>query len=321
VEKRIFVADISDGDPVDAPFLVEYAELRDGRRGKYISCTLSDRTGRISCKVWGRGDDAEVQDSYAVLRGGGVFRITGYAKTYRDACEVNVNDGVKHLGAPFGADALSFEDYCEKAADDAAITAGIAEVIGTIGDPALRTLVGTVIAAADGFSVKPAAKFRHHAYRGGLAEHTLEVARVAAGFADQLCIPLRRDIVIAGALLHDIGKCPCFEEAGPAFSATPAYDLVGHITLGVQMLEQRRGTIDDGELFHLLHIIQSHHGPYGEVRPHTPEAWAVHLADLASATLREVADDVAELVPGERRKKGARSGEAVYRFPDSGDTL
>jgi 3'-5' exoribonuclease len=321
MEKRIFVADIGDGDPVDAPFLVGYAELREGRRGKYIACTLSDRTGRISCKVWGRSDDTEVQEAFSVLRGGGVFRIAGYARTYRDTCEVNVNDGVKHLSAPFGADDLSCEDYCVAPADGAAVEAGITAVIGMIGDADLRTLVREVIAAADGFYVKPAAKFRHHEYRGGLAEHTLEVARVAAGFVDQLRIPLRRDLVIAGALLHDIGKCPCFEEAAPAFSATPAYDLVGHITLGVQMLEQQRGRIDDGDFFHLLHIIQSHHGPYGEIRPHTPEAWAVHFADLSSATLREVADDTADLAPGERRRKGARSGEPVYRFPGSDDAL
>jgi 3'-5' exoribonuclease len=319
MEKSVFVVDIRDGTDVDAPFYVQQAELKEGRRGKYIVCALTDRTGTIACKIWGRGPAGgdEVEQAFSKLREGGIYRICGYAKTFRDLCEVNVNDGVRHLTDPIVIEAASHRDYLHAPTDVERNTSAIHDLIAAIGDELLRTLVRSVIVGEAGFFEKPAAKFRHHEYFGGLAEHTLEVARIVCSFADQIAVPIDRDLALAGALLHDIGKCRSFEQSGPGFIALPAYDLIGHITLGIQILMEHRGGLGEDRFDHLLHIIQSHHGPYGEIKPHTSEAWAVHLADLSSATLREVAADTATLLPGELKRRGAKSGEPVYRFPEN----
>ena len=149
----------------------------------------------------------------------------------------------------------------------------------------------------------------------GLDEHTLEVARFACAYADH--VPrsgIDRDIALAGALLHDIGKTLGFKSAGPGFSSTPEYSLIGHITPGLAQLSAYRGALPLECHLNLVHIIQSHHGPNGEILPHTAEAWAVHCADLASAQLRMAGDDVQKCSPGEMAKKGMRTGVPVYRF-------
>ncbi|NLA30371.1 MAG: HD domain-containing protein, partial [Methanomicrobiales archaeon] len=121
------------------------------------------------------------------------------------------------------------------------------------------------------------------------------------------------DVLLAGALLHDIGKASCFRRQGFSFVALPEYTLVGHTALGAAALLRHSAGVDPARFNHLLHILMAHHGPYGEVKPRTPEAWAVHFADNASATLRGVCDDAGGLAPGEERQ-GSRTRQMVYRF-------
>jgi 3'-5' exoribonuclease len=161
----------------------------------------------------------------------------------------------------------------------------------------------------------PAAKRRHHAYIGGLAEHTLETAEIALGLAGSVNrVEMDTDVLLAGALLHDIGKASCFRRQGFSFVALPEYTLVGHTALGAAALLRHSAGVDPSRFAHLLHILMAHHGPHGEVKPRTPEAWTVHFADNAGASLRSVCDDVADLAPGEERYQGTRCREPVYRF-------
>jgi 3'-5' exoribonuclease len=195
-----------------------------------------------------------------------------------------------------------------------ALKRGVLDLIATIADPSLKDVVLEAISGADGFFEKPAAKGRHHEYMGGLAEHTLETARCAAAGCDAVSVGCDRDLVLAGALLHDIGKAFSFERSGLCFVARPDYDLIGHVSLGITYLERFRHRLPPARFSHLTHIVQSHHGPHGEVPCQTPEAWIVHIADYASATLREVADDQAALEPGSGTRNGKKSGGPVWRF-------
>jgi 3'-5' exoribonuclease len=320
MEKKIFVTAIRAGDEVDAPFLVEEADLRDGgRNAKYITCRLSDATGSIGCKIWGRtpGGAGEIEEMFKHLQCGAVYRIAGQARVFRDVCEVNVNEGIAHIARPLPMELIRAEDYCCALADTTGNRREIEALAGSIEEESLRTAVKDLLASAPGFFEKPAARFKHHHYRGGLAEHTLEVARFACAYIDHMPrSDLDRDIVLAGALLHDIGKTLSFKPAGLGFSSTPEYSLIGHITLGLAQLSAYRGVLPHACYLHLVHIIQSHHGPHGEILPHTPEAWAVHCADFASAQLRMAGDDVQVCGPGEVPKKGVRTGVPVYRFTE-----
>jgi len=313
MEKNVSVEDLREGQDVDAPFLLGGAELREGRNGKYIDCEISDCTGSLKCKIWGvRGDNAPVEEVFPVVKEGGVFRITGRTNKFNGSCVLNINEGVSGLRAPL--EGMNPADYCYAPVDTEAIKQECYTLVNTISDESLSNFVFEVIVGEDGYFEKPAAKYNHHAYRGGLAEHSLEVARLVSAMADSVeRTGMDRDLALAGALLHDIGKCRSFESKAFGSSALPAYDLIGHTALGMQILEGHRDRIDPAKYAHLLHIVQSHHGDHAEVRPQTLEAWAVHLADLTSAQLHEVAEDLETVSPG-TFNKGAHSHGPVYKF-------
>ncbi|MCK8518884.1 HD domain-containing protein [Methanoculleus sp. 7T] len=315
-EKTVFVEGISGGVQVDAPFVVDAADLREKRGGKYIQLTISDRTGRGTCKVWGTPDLSveQIEAFCRAIRPGEVYRIQGYAKVFNGSCEVNVNDGIVGLSTPVPADSVDPSWFMYAPVDRECVCEELGRMTAKIADPGIYALVSGVMNTTAGFLEAPAAKRRHHAYMGGLAEHTLETAKIALSLADTVNrSEMDTDVLLAGALLHDIGKALCFRRQGFSFVALPEYTLVGHTTLGAAVLLRHSAGVDPSRFAHILHILMSHHGPHGEVLPRTPEAWAVHFADNASATLRAACDDTADLAPGEERQ-GARTGGQVYRF-------
>jgi len=318
LEKTVFVEEICGGVQVDAPFVVDAADLKEKRAGgKYIQLAISDRTGQGVCKVWGTsGQNAEqIEALCREIRVGEVYRIQGYAKVFNGTCEVNVNDGFVSLATPVAGDSIDPSLFVYAPADDESVRRGLGRMAAKIEDPGIYTLVSRVMNTTEGFFEVPAAKRRHHAYIGGLAEHTLETAEIALGLAGSVNrVEMDTDVLLAGALLHDIGKASCFRRQGFSFVALPEYTLVGHTALGAAALLRHSAGVDPSRFAHLLHILMAHHGPHGEVKPRTPEAWTVHFADNAGASLRSVCDDVADLAPGEERYQGTRCREPVYRF-------
>ncbi len=315
-EKTVFVEGINGGVQVDAPFVVEAVELREKKGGRYIQLVISDRTGRGTCKVWGTADQSveQIEAFCRAIRPGEVYRILGYAKEFNGACEVNVNDGIACLTDPVPADAFEPSLFVYAPVDRDGVLQQLGSLTVRIRDPGIQSLVLEVIESTPGFFEAPAAKRRHHAYTGGLAEHTLETAEMALSLSGSVSrARMDTDVLLAGALLHDIGKAACFRHQGFSFVALPEYTLVGHTALGAAALLRHSEGVDPARFAHILHIVMAHHGPHGEVQPRTSEAWAVHFADNASATLRAVSDDTADLIPGEERQ-GARTRQTVYRF-------
>ncbi len=318
LEKTIFAEELEEGMQVDAPFVVDTADLKEKRNGgRYIHLTISDRTGRGACKVWGTSDHngEQIEEFHRRIQIGEVYRLRGYAKVYNGTCEINVNDGIASLAAPVSTDSVDPSLFVYAPVNHESVREGLVRMITAIDDPGIYELVSWALSTTEGFLEAPAAKRRHHAYIGGLAEHTLETAEVALNLAGSINrADMDVDVLLAGALLHDIGKASCFCRQGFSFTALPEYTLVGHTAIGAAALMKfSDGVVDPARFSHILHILMAHHGPHGEVKPRTPEAWAVHFADNASATLRSVCDDVRDLAPGEERQ-GARTWEMVYRF-------
>lgn len=316
MEKNQNIEDIRSGDIVDALFVVEAPSLQNGKKGKFITCTISDATGSLACKVWGTGSDEQITGVHEGLMPGAVYRCFGTAQVFRGELQLNINDGVGYLSTPIEAEGLCPEDYVYSPADTKGNKKALLDFVNAVSRVPLRDFVRAALARHPGFFEVPAARYKHHAYTGGLAEHTLEVVRIASAMAGGVCgAEMDRDMVIAGAILHDIGKAASFEKQGFAFTSLPAYSLVGHTALGIQMITRLHDErpLPDAEYAHLLHILQSHHGEHGEVRPHTPEAWAVHFGDNASATIHETAEDLREASSGEV-VKGRRLGGPVFRF-------
>jgi 3'-5' exoribonuclease len=171
--------------------------------------------------------------------------------------------------------------------------------LDSVSDPALRALLHAIVETnKDRLRIWPAASKVHHAYRSGLLEHVLKMMEVALLLADQY--GAKRDLLIAGTLLHDIGK---LREL--SYDLTTDYsvegNLVGHIVIGVGMLREAAQTfpeVSEDTLLEIQHLILSHHGDLemgSPVRPLTVEALILATVDNLDATINQfrsiVADD------------------------------
>jgi 3'-5' exoribonuclease len=315
--KNIYIEEITVGQKIDSLFLIENPSIKTKTGGLFIQCTISDRTGTRDCKIWGsRGSsDEEIERYYGLITEGNIYRIAGEVREYKGAMEIHVNSGIEFLAQTENQNNLNIRDYIYSPVDPDETKKKLEKHISGIKDSGIRKIVREAIKTSDGFYEKPAAKKNHHAYYGGLAHHTLKVVQIAAGITDSMPeMDIDRDIIIAGALIHDIGKADTFEKSGFSFKPCPSYSLIGHISPAIERISKFRKYTDKDTFYHLLHIIQSHHGPYGDVLPQSTEAWTVHHADNISAMLNEVSSTLKDIKEGEFGWcKPVNSN--LYRFP------
>jgi 3'-5' exoribonuclease len=199
-----------------------------------------------------------------------------------------------------------------------------------IGHGPLRRVVDLFFADDDfrlRFERTPGSVNGHHAKLGGLLLHVFEVTSIARQTARTMGANV--DLVVAGALLHDVGKVEAYGIDGGQFTHTPCGLLLGHVVLGCLMLERRLAALGepvctDGQLLDLQHMILSHHGSleFGSpVQPMTTEAEIVHWADEASAKandMMESLDDDEAFAAGREfsDKRPWRVGRRIWRRPD-----
>jgi len=155
------------------------------------------------------------------------------------------------------------------------------------------------------FAMSPAAKTIHHNYIGGLLEHTLEVVYFCLNIVEMYPHEIQSDLLVAGAILHDIGKIEEYDTASFNFEHTDKGKLMGHISLGKELLDKKIEQIDDfpsSLKLELGHIILSHHGHREWGSPETPKtihAFAVFHADLVSARLSQFTKIMQKQTPHE----------------------
>ena len=167
----------------------------------------------------------------------------------------------------------------------------------------------------DMFTMAPGAKSIHHAYLHGLLEHSVNVTKKAVAMADK---SVDIDLLIAGALLHDIGKIDAYDWSGCVITTANAGWLIGHIPMGILIISDfcQSGILTADQKLQLLHLIASHHGKleYGSpVEPQTKEAIILHTADMLDYQCSSVDRAIAEAVPGsEWTAKAAGIGREFY---------
>jgi len=281
---RKFIEDIRPGDAIQQPFLVREKQLRTQRDGAfYIDMELADRTGVVPAKFW-----SAPRQLFESFDTDDFVLVKARAETYRGKLQLVVSDirGVE----PSDVDIEEFLPRTKK--DVAALTARLRQMAAALANAHLRSLVAAFLDDPDflpRFQRAPAGVSIHHACLGGLAEHSVAVAELALKLAD--AYPnLNRDLLVAGAILHDIGKIDAFEfERG--FRYSDAGGLLGHLPLGASMVERRAAGIEGFPrplLNQLLHLILSHHGQHdfgSPVLPATAEAVALHHLDNLDAKL------------------------------------
>lgn len=287
------ISELKPGDRVDSYFSVNYKKpVTDYKYGAMFEFRVADKSGQITIKYWGGQDKQAVQRLFDSFDREHVVRVKGEVAEYRQALEISISEknGGSISKAPEGEYDLSelikaYENIDEMKGELLAFVDGIK-------DEHLKKLLNSFFEESsfmEAFAAAPASITLHSAAVGGLLYHTIHVAELCVRVTE-LHPELDRDLVIAGALLHDIGKVQSFKVTSN-IQATEQGNLVGHIMLGDQELLSHIAKIPEfPELTasKLRHILLAHHGKkeWGSpVEPMFPEALAVHEADDLDAKL------------------------------------
>lgn len=284
-EKKLFISQLTAGQQFKDVFLVSKKSLAETKAGKpYLALALMDRTGEMEARVW---DNALQYDPQTEV--GSFVLVQAVAKPFREQLQLTVTS--VHKVDEAGIDMAAFMPASTRPL--AEMGAELEAVIAAIADPPLQQLLRAIFRGETlaKFQRAPAAKKLHHAYIGGLIEHTLSIVGMAVKAAGHYPL-IDRDMLIAGALLHDLAKIEEFDFSRPPFGYTDRGRLVGHLVMGVDIVRRAAAevqTIGEEQLDRLLHIILSHHGQYGfgsPVLPMTPEAILLHHLDDIDAKMQ-----------------------------------
>lgn len=295
---RRFIEQLRDGDNLDDVYLVTDKQLRANRNGNlYIQLELRDRTGGISARFWNAGENV-----FRTFDNGDFVQIEGKVQLFQGTLQIILN-GIEKIEPQ----KVDVEDFLPRSEQD---TSKLFEKLRTyllrLGNPHLRALAECFLmddVFVRGFTTCPAGVKLHHAYVGGLLEHTVAMMEMA----DRL-VPFYpgtdRDLLLVGVFLHDAGKIRELTY-GRAFGYSDEGQLVGHIAIGVEMLNEKAAKAPDltGEAFprellvRVKHMILSHHGTleFGSPKiPMTPEAMLLHSIDMMDTRMHMVLRDIKE---------------------------
>ncbi|MBM4104095.1 MAG: HD domain-containing protein [Planctomycetes bacterium] len=287
---HLFVKDIKPGSNINDIYLVTQPVLRPTTKGDlYIAMYLSDRTGKVNCRMW-----QATESLYQQIPSEGFIQIRGKSELYQNALQIVVND-IQVVSQ----DKVNLADYMARTEKDVPqMYARLKEILGRIVHPQLKALVDSFLYNKDLmilFCNAPAAMQMHHNFLGGLLEHTLNMMEVAEAIFP-LYPKIQKDLVRAAVFLHDIAKTKELSYKA-AISYTDTGQLLGHIVLGTQMvslaadkLAAAGKPVDAAVLDSLLHIMITHHGAYefGSPKlPATPEAFMVSYIDNLDAKMNQ----------------------------------
>jgi 3'-5' exoribonuclease len=276
---RPTIAELRAGGQVEGVFACTRKDRLTARNGSpYLALELRDRSGAIQARAFRDADFLAGR-----FERGDLVAVTGRVERFRDELQVELSS-IKRAEA---ADPSAFlpTAYCDLDELDGFLEHLAREVY----DPDLRALLDAFLGDA-GFRAElrraPCTRSGHHAYLGGLLEHTVAVATLALETC-ALHPRLNSDVLISAALLHDVGKLREFE-LGAEIALSDAGTLVGHVVLGQQMILERAGGLPPEKLNALLHCVLAHHGPDALPgrRFRTPEALALARLNAIDASVK-----------------------------------
>jgi 3'-5' exoribonuclease len=265
------IAELEQDRVVEGVYAVARKErLRTRAGAPYLALELVDPSGRIEARVW---SDVELLDGR--FSEGDAVRVLGRVDRFRDRLQLEV----RAIEAAEGQDPVDLTPALRRDADE---LEGFLEFLaGEIAHPGLKATAGRFVGDADLrklLRALPATLEGHHSYAGGLLEHTVGVATICRETA-QLHPRLRADLLLAAALLHDVGRTLELTR-GPAFRQTDEGRLLGHVHLGLRLVEERAAALEAEVRAELLHAISAHHDARAA---RTAEAAALFYANQLDA--------------------------------------
>jgi len=300
--KTRYVKDIKEGEPVRDLFLVANKALLTSNAGKpYLSLQLRDRTGQVEGRVWDRAEEIGKR-----FERDDVVEVSGSAISYQGRIQFKVHDVRREEAG--GRDLSEYLPVTRKGIDP--LWVELQRLIGGVRDADLKTLLAAVFPdppstdVARRFRQAPGGKTMHHDYIGGLLEHTVSVAGICMKLSAHY-EGVDADLLLAGAVLHDIGKVHELSYEG-AFDYTDEGRLLGHLYMGAEYVDRVCSSLPGfppGKTMLVKHMILSHHGEleYGSPkRPKTLEAILLHFVENMDAKVSAFQDAVAEMREGAR---------------------
>ena len=264
------ISDLAEDRTVEAVFAVKAKKKLKTKGGaSYLALELVDPSGRIDARVW---NDVELLDGR--FGEGDAVRVLGRVERFRDRLQLDV----RTLEAT-DVDPTSLTPTARRDTEE---LAGFLDfLVAEITHDGLVKTVRAVLAEAD-LAAYPATPDDHHSYAGGLLEHTVGVATLCRETA-QLHPRLRGELVIAAALLHDAGRTLELTR-GPAFTPTDEGRLLGHVHLGLRLIEERAQGLTKAQLAELLHCVAVHHDARGARTAEAAVLYHANQLDAIAAT-------------------------------------
>ena len=285
MRKTQFVDQLKEGDRLDDFFVVKTARLAETRAGKpYLILEVVDKTGEIGGPIWD-----QVEKLQGVCQVGQFVHLSGQVSLYQNKLQLKI-DAARAVDR-HEVDLADFVLVCDE--DREGLATDLQALVASVKNPYLKKLLQVFFKKGPlwpRFQDAPAAKGIHHAYVGGLLEHSLSVARIADSLAAHYS-GVDRSLLLAGALLHDIGKVEELTMEVAVIDYTAQGRLKGHLVMGSEMVAEAATHIKDFPpelLTQLQHLILSHHGrqEFGSPTvPMTVEAFLLSFVDDLDAKM------------------------------------
>ena len=287
--KKTYVRDLAEGNSISEVFALSQVQRKEAKNGPYWQLTLTDRTGSIEARVW-----FPQCQQYEGLQAEQFVAVNGQVASFKDQLQMNITDMAVIDPREAGLDLTDFlpssavppEELLHEMEEflhaELTFKPWSALCKSVLRDESIRA---SLLSA-------PGAKAIHHAYAGGLLEHTLAIMRICKALS--LLYPqVDKEILLVAALFHDLGKA--FELShGISREYTDAGRLLGHIQIGLEILEpflRKTRDLPEDLAMHLKHLIIAHHGElaFGSpCLPQTVEAFILHYADNLDAKINTV---------------------------------
>ncbi len=285
--KSFYALQLRPGDDlVNELFLLQDVARRTTKDGRpFLLFLARDKTGLVSCVFWDVPDHVN-----SWVRSGETVLLTGRVNNYKDSLQINTTDLIQNKTTQMG----ELLPSSPRPQDE--MVSELKQIINSLGAP-WQALLSHILLADDfllQFANAPAARQMHHAYIGGVLEHTLSMATLAETLAKHYPY-VNRDLLISGVLLHDMGKTVEYNVTG-SFNFTEDGRLIGHILRAIIIIEKAAAELGDipaADVQQLVHLIASHHGhlEWGSpVEPKTLEALLLHQLDLLDSRIQGFLD-------------------------------
>ncbi len=295
-QKNVYINQLREGQYVQDTFVISQAKYAQSKNGPFWDLQLQDCTGQINAKIW-----SPQSTEYKWLKTEQFIHINGQVTSFRNQLQLVIKDlqlvDIKEIES-----ALSKFIPCSSTPPQELLEQLEQLSSKELNYPPWKRLCRKILndpCIRERLLQAPGAKKVHHAYRGGLLEHTLQVTRLCIAVTESYP-SLDKEILIVAAILHDLGKA--WEYGGEIRSDfTDQGRLLGHIVLTLEILEPFLKSVDglnEDLILHLKHILLSHHGEYAygsPKRPKTVEAIILHYVDNLDAKVNTVREALSSL--------------------------